>query len=213
MSLWDSSFNGRYRMKETVINKQLLRIKMRRERQNLSTQQQHEASKNVLNNLLSLSSFNQAQDIAIYLAADGEIDPIHIIEYCWAHNKTVYLPVLDPDKHNQLLFVRYTADTKMCFNKYQISEPATPYQHLKPAKDFDLVLFPLVAFDKQGHRMGMGGGYYDRSFEFKQQAGNRETKPILVGLAHEIQKVDNLVVESWDIALSNIVTDQSTYCA
>ncbi len=201
-------------MKETLINKQLLRIKMRRERQNLSTQQQQLASENLLKNLHLLSSFNESQHIAMYLAADGEIDPLHIIDYCWAHGKAVYLPVLDPDKHNQLLFVHYTADTKMGVNKYQIAEPSAPYQQVKPAQELDLVLFPLVAFDQQGHRMGMGGGYYDRSFEFKHcDANTKDSKPMLVGLAHEIQKVENLAIESWDIALSNIITDQAIYTA
>jgi 5-formyltetrahydrofolate cyclo-ligase len=201
-------------MKEIMINKQLLRIKMRRERQNLSKQQQQIASKNLLKNLLSLTSFNESQHISIYLAADGEIDPLHIIDYCWAHDKAVYLPVLDPDKHNQLLFVRYLADTKMSVNKYQIAEPSLPYHQIKPAQELDLALFPLVAFDEQGHRMGMGGGYYDRSFEFKHLNENtKESKPMLVGLAHEIQKVEDLTTESWDIPLSNIITDQAIYKA
>ena len=128
--------------------------------------------------------------------------------------KQVYLPVLDPDLHNQLLFVHYHNNTPMCRYKYAIAEPATPYQKSIPAADLDLVLLPLVAFDDSGNRMGMGGGYYDRSFAFMMDdaVGCAEKKvPLLLGLAHQLQQVEQLAVESWDIPLSGIVTDQRSW--
>jgi 5-formyltetrahydrofolate cyclo-ligase len=71
-------------------------------------------------------------------------------------------------------------------------------------------MLPLVGFDASGNRMGMGGGYYDRTFSFKSlKKGLRG--PTLIGLAHEIQRVEELPVESWDIPLTAIVTDQKSY--
>jgi 5-formyltetrahydrofolate cyclo-ligase len=64
---------------------------------------------------------------------------------------------------------------------------------------------PLVGFDKAGNRLGMGGGFYDRSFAFKQK--RHSCQPKLIGLAHSIQQVDNLSVQGWDIPVDNIVTE------
>ncbi|MEH6445905.1 MAG: 5-formyltetrahydrofolate cyclo-ligase [Oceanospirillaceae bacterium] len=186
--------------------KKELRQQMRQERKALSSAQQLTAGNALLEHLKSIASFNTANSIALYLTSDGEIDPISVIEHCWSLGKRVYLPVLDPDKHNQLLFVEYRQDTPMCFNKYQISEPATPYQNTINADELDLVLLPLVAFDQQGSRMGMGGGYYDRSFAFINTQ-QQPCTPVLIGLAHALQQVSKLNVESWDIPLTAIVTD------
>ena len=196
-------------MSEPLQLKKQLRQSMRTNRRALSDDQQHAAGQAMLDQLKSSAVFNQVTSVALYLAADGEIDPTSVIEYCWAKGKQVYLPVLDPHKHNQLLFIHYQRNTAMCLNKYGIAEPAVPYNKTINANQLDLVLLPLVAFDKGGSRMGMGGGYYDRSFAFKAQ--HKSVKPTLVGLAHELQRVDKLAVESWDIALSMIATDLRIY--
>jgi 5-formyltetrahydrofolate cyclo-ligase len=73
-----------------------------------------------------------------------------------------------------------------------------------------LVLLPLVAFDATGNRLGMGGGYYDRSFAFKKSLPPA-SKPILVGIAHQLQKVAALSVEHWDIVMDTIATNRALY--
>lgn len=190
-----------------------LRQQMRLARKSLSEAQQNAAAQSLLQNLLPLEEFQQASNIALYLTSDGEIDPIQVIEHCWSLGKNVYLPVLDPDNYNHLLFVHYTPQTAMCLNKYKISEPATPYQQTIPANQLDLVLLPLVAFDSSGSRMGMGGGYYDRSFAFKQDPTHTSATPKLIGLAHSLQQVESLSVESWDIPLAAIATDTQVFNA
>ena len=80
----------------------------------------------------------------------------------------------------------------------------------RPPWALDLVLLPLVAFDANGNRMGMGGGYYDRTFSFKSR-GQSIPGPKLIGLAHELQRVDRLPVENWDIPLAGIISDQASY--
>ena len=188
-----------------------LRTKMRSARQALSTPQQLTAGEALLNQLLALPAFIQADSIALYLASDGEIDPALIIDYCWQQNKKVFLPVLDPAKHHHLLFIHYLPDTAMCLNKYAIREPATPYRQTIEPCQLDLVLLPLVAFDHSGARMGMGGGYYDRSFAFKAAPEQANRNPLLLGLAHQLQQVTKLKVASWDIPLAGIVTDKKYY--
>lgn len=190
-----------------------LRKTMRTARNALTAEQQKLASQSLLANLLLLEALNKADNVALYLASDGEIDPGQVIDYCWERGKHVYLPVLDPDNYNHLLFVKYTTNTAMCLNKYKISEPALPYVETLAADKLDLVLLPLVAFDDKGSRMGMGGGYYDRSFAFKQTQSDQSQAPLLIGLAHALQQVDQLKLSSWDIPLSAIATDKGVYTA
>lgn len=190
--------------------RQQLRQQMRRARRALTAQQQKFAAQNLLGNISTLPEFIRADHIAIYLPADGEIDPRPLLERCWAMGKKTYLPVLHPIRHNRLWFAPYDASTPMTRNCYSIEEPRLDKAPRRPAWALDLVLLPLVAFDAQGGRMGMGGGYYDRTFAFSQrQKGLRG--PALIGLAHELQRVDQLPVESWDIPLAGILTDRQRY--
>lgn len=198
------------------LNRPQLRREMRRRRRSLSPAQQKRAAQQLLNQVKKLPQFLRARRIAVYLANDGEIDPVHVIEQMRRMGKTCYLPVLKPLVVNQLWFVRYDLKTPMTRNKFGIPEPrikgfSDNRRNRCAAKHLDLVLFPLVAFDTQGGRMGMGGGFYDRTFAFARQRPS--ARPALLGLAHECQKTERLPVESWDIPLHGIVTDQGIYSA
>ncbi|MCV6588800.1 MAG: 5-formyltetrahydrofolate cyclo-ligase [Marinobacterium sp.] len=190
--------------------RQQLRQQMRRARRALSAQQHASAAHNLLGNIATLPAFIRARHIAIYLPADGEIDPRPLLERCWAMGKKTYLPVLHPVRHNRLWFAPYDRHTPMTRNGYGIEEPRLDKAPRRPAWALDMVLLPLVAFDASGARMGMGGGYYDRTFAFTQQEKALHG-PTLIGLAHELQKVDTLPIESWDIPLTGILTDQQRY--
>lgn len=84
----------------------------------------------------------------------------------------------------------------MIKNRFAITEPLLDIRHIVPINELDIIFTPLVAFDKQGNRLGMGGGFYDRTLQNWQQQSF-----IPVGLAHRCQEVDELPVESWDIPL------------
>jgi len=177
---------------------QQLRQTMRQRRRSLTlTEQAHHA--NLLAQQLINSFPPQAKCVALYLASDGEVNPLPFIQWCWAHDIDVYLPVLHPFCAGNLLFLRYEPTTKMCVNKYGISEPALDVRLVSPVTNIDIIYTPLVAFDNQGNRMGMGGGYYDRTL-----AANPHVKTM--GLAHDCQQVDALVTQPWDMALNNIIT-------
>lgn len=198
----------------TGMSRVQLRREMRRRRRQLSPVQQKRAAHNLLRQVKSLPQFLRARRIAVYLANDGEINPEPVIEQIRKMGKTCYLPVLQPLVVNRLWFVRYDHATPMTHNRFGIPEPrmkgfSDRQRNRSHARDLDLVLFPLVAFDEKGGRMGMGGGFYDRTFAFTRQ--RRSARPALVGLAHECQKVDALPVESWDIRLQGVVTDQKAY--
>jgi 5-formyltetrahydrofolate cyclo-ligase len=97
----------------------------------------------------------------------------------------------------------------MRINRFRLPEPDVADSEMLAPEDLDLVLAPLVVFDSYRNRIGMGGGFYDRSFAFRKIPGH--TRPVLIGVAHEIQKVDRIVPEEWDVPLDMIVTDQAIY--
>ncbi|MGH1460502.1 MAG: 5-formyltetrahydrofolate cyclo-ligase [Neptuniibacter sp.] len=193
-----------------MTTRQELRKQLRAKRRALSTAQQTQAAYNLLQTIRNRLDFRRSKHIALYLANDGEINPMPIIEYCWKVGKKVYLPILHPVLHNRLWFAPYTSSSPMIRNIYGIKEPKLIPSKRRSAWTLDMVLLPLVGFDKNGNRMGMGGGYYDRTFSFKG-CNKGLTGPSLVGLAHEIQRVEKLPVESWDIPLTAIISDQQCY--
>ncbi len=151
-----------------------------------------------------------SQHIAAYLAADGEMDPWPLLERLWALGKTLYLPILVPFSNQRLWFSAYTPGDRLVVNHFGILEPErSHYRRIRPVA-LDLVLTPLVAFDLMGHRLGMGGGYYDRSFGFLNTRRHWR-KPRLLGLAYEFQRLNRLATESWDVPLAAVATEKTVY--
>lgn len=193
-----------------VDERKALRQRMRRARRALSPTRQRRAAQQLRNHIRHQLWFRRARHLGLYLPNDGEIDPRPLIQLCWRLNKRVYLPVLHPIRHNRLWFLPYSRHTRMQNNRFGIPEPALRYQPRRPAWALDLVMLPLVAFDAEGNRMGMGGGFYDRTFSYKLAArGLRGAR--LVGLAHDFQRVEALPVQPWDVPLFGIVTDRQSY--
>jgi 5-formyltetrahydrofolate cyclo-ligase len=146
--------------------------------------------------------------IAAYLASDGEIDPLPLLQSLWSSGKQVYLPVLVPFSRQKLWFARFNPDDILAFNRFGIPEPVQR-RLIKPYA-LDLVLTPLVAFDTAGHRVGMGGGFYDRTFAFLHRRQHWH-KPNLIGLAYEFQKQATIKPNSWDVSLDAIATETHIY--
>ena len=184
-------------MTNTSLDRQSLRQSLRQARRQLSQHQQDQAASLLLEQAIHSPWLQNANRIALYLANDGEVSPHLISDYCWQQGKTTYLPVVQ-DK--QLKFALYDADTKWQDNRFGIAEPITT-EYINP-EALDLVFMPLVGFDAQGGRLGMGGGFYDRSFAGK----TAPQKPQLIGLAHDCQQVAALPLESWDVPLQGIIS-------
>lgn len=185
--------------------KQQLRSELRARRRALSPTQQQQASLLLLRQLMKLPSFMRARHVALYIANDSEIDPAPIAQQLWKMDKQTYLPVLRPGKTKAMWFVEFTKETVLAPNRYGIAEPDHRSEHKLPANLLDVVLMPLVGFDRSGARLGMGGGFYDASFAFKYKKATG--KPYLIGLAHSCQEVTSLATEQWDIPLFAIATE------
>lgn len=189
-----------------------LRKSLRSNRRNLSRQQQRQASMGLCRQLSRLPEFLFGQRIAAYIPNDGEIDPQPLLELAWRLGKEVYLPILHPCAKGRLLFMAHYPNQPMAKNRYGIPEPLCDQSAYCPVWTLDLVLTPLVGFDAEGNRMGMGGGFYDRTFAFLN-TGSRPRIPMMVGVAHECQKTPQLPNEPWDIVMHKIVTDSAIYTA
>lgn len=183
----------------------------RSQRQALSTEEQLQHSVAMCDILIKQKNYRNSQHIACYLANDGEIDPYLLIEHAWFAKKDIYLPVLSPIK-DSLYFAPYDINSEFKLNRFDIAEPICHPSDWVKAHQLDLILLPLVAFDLAGNRVGMGGGFYDRTLAYLQHRTHWR-KPSLLGLAHEIQKVDNLDRQNWDIPLNGIITEEKYYAA
>ncbi|URL02287.1 5-formyltetrahydrofolate cyclo-ligase [Avibacterium sp. 20-126] len=179
--------------------RQIIRQHIRQLRQSLSPAQQSLAEQNITQQALDFITQKQAKHIGLYLSFDGEISTKLLIQKLWQQNLSVYLPVLHPFAANHLLFLRYQSDSPLQKNKFGILEPKLDVRNVLPTNALDILFTPLVAFDKQGNRLGMGGGFYDRTLQNWQQ---KNFLPI--GLAHQCQQVDALPIESWDIPLFGV---------
>lgn len=184
-------------------SKTLLRRELRDKRAKVSPAAQKIATKKISQNVASHPLFESASSIAFYIANDGEISPNMLIELARKLDKRVYLPAITSNK--KLLFRDFSNPEKITKNRFGITEP-DPSCDTIDASELDIVFLPLVAFDKRGNRLGMGGGYYDRTFAYR--ANNPSQKPALIGLAHAFQEVKKIAAEKWDVALDHICTDE-----
>lgn len=182
----------------------LIRRTMRARRRALRPVQQRAAARRLAHRVAASSLFRAARRIALYIAADGEIDPATLCRLAWARGKTVYLPVLHPLHRDRLLFVAYGPRDRLRRNRFGIPEPAALADVVAPWQ-LDLVCTPLVAFDAAGNRLGMGGGFYDRTFD-RERARCWPRQPRLCGLAHAFQQVPALSANPWDVPLDRIFT-------
>lgn len=183
---------------------------MRERRRKLTALQQRVAAARLCRLLKRQPLFMRSRHIAFYLANDGEIDPAPLLAFARRTGKRCYLPALQQGGQRGLRFVRYEAGSQLRPNRYGIPEPPARPGNCLPATALDLVLLPLVAFDRSGARLGMGGGYYDRTFAFKTQAhraGSYRYRPYLLGLAHHCQQAASLATAHWDIPLYGVATD------
>ncbi|CAM3821376.1 5-formyltetrahydrofolate cyclo-ligase [Avibacterium endocarditidis] len=180
--------------------RQIIRQQIRQLRQSLSPAEQNLAEQKITQQALDLIEKKQAKHIGLYLSFDGEISTKQVIQQLWKKNIAVYLPILHPFSANNLLFLRYHPNSPLQKNKFGILEPKLDVRNVLPTNELDIIFTPLVAFDKQGNRLGMGGGFYDRTLQNWQQ---KNFLPI--GLAHQCQQVDVLPVESWDIPLFGVL--------
>jgi 5-formyltetrahydrofolate cyclo-ligase len=189
-----------------------LRRMLRKARRALTPSQQRQAARGLYKQLAQQPLFRRARHISLYLPTDGEIDPRLLLRAAQRRGKATYLPVLSAWPRTKMVFQRILPGEKLKPNRFRILEPRANIARQRKIWTLDLVLLPLVGFDDVGGRLGMGGGFYDRSLAYLARR-NDWRKPTLLGLAHECQKVERLAQASWDVPLQGTVTDKAWYYA
>lgn len=189
-----------------------LRRMLRKARRALTPSEQRQAALGVYRQLAQHPLFRRAKHISLYLPTDGELDPRLLLRAAQRRGKATYLPVLSAWPRTKMVFQRVRPGDKLLPNRFRILEPRVNAQRQRQVWALDLVLLPLVGFDDAGGRLGMGGGFYDRSLAYLARRHSWR-KPTLLGLAHECQKVERLAQASWDVPLAGTVTDKQWYVA
>ncbi len=183
-----------------------LRRQMRAKRRSLTPLQLHQAEIGLLQHLRALPETRRAREIGLYWPIKGEISLLGLLQQPWSHRQKFYLPVLAPHRRG-LRFAPYVRGETLRRNRLGIPEPMVSRRLWRSARQLDLLFVPLLAFDGKGRRLGMGGGFYDRTL-----AGLRHRKhwlrPRLLGVAHAFQEVTQLPAEPWDVPLHGICTEQ-----
>lgn len=182
-----------------------LRRALQQQRAALPIQLQQHLSRQAASHLGKQALFRNARHIALYLPVRGEADPTSLRKLA-RPGQIFYLPVLSPLGGNRLWFVRWDHNTRLRLNRFRIPEPSPNHRRSRPARWLDLVVTPLVAFDWQGTRMGMGGGFYDRTFAFKRMQPYPQ-RPCLCGFSYNFQNVNHIDRQTWDVPLNAVASD------
>jgi len=167
----------------------------------LPDKQQH-VSHAINQKILTLTHYKQAQHIAFYHAVHGEIILKSLYHTAEAQQKKCYFPVMH--KNTTLSFLPANSHTIFNNNPHGIPEPSVSHEQAIALEKIDLMLMPLVAFNKQGARLGMGKGYYDRTLEKKRPS-------FLLGVAYEFQCQPKIQTQVWDVPMHAIVTEKTIY--
>ena len=184
-----------------------IRNTIKDKRSNLSKKDVHSTSKLIVEKIQSFEFSKELTKIGIYYPVKNEVDVHQLCEILWQENRQVFLPIIEKKK---LLFGEYRNTSNLKNNRFKIPEPIVGLESQISAFELDLIFMPLVAFDPMGNRIGMGGGFYDRTLDNKQ-LDNDLKKPILVGVAYEFQKQNQIQPNPWDIPLDMIFTESKIY--
>lgn len=190
-----------------IDNIALLRKNIRQQRRMVSIWQQRQTAQKMLNYAVHHAQFRSAQHIGIYLSAFGEVETRRLIELCLYLGKQVYLPEICTF-NNKLFWSKLTA--QRFYNRQFVLHPLKMYE-AKGQRTFhisklDLLFMPLVACDQNGMRIGMGGGFYDRTL------AGQSYKPYRIGLAHDFQYInDHFLAEKWDEPIHELWTLSKAY--
>ena len=193
-------------LSDIPFTRQQIRQQIRQRRRALTPEQQTQFALHAADRMMAYPPVLLAQTVAVFLSFDGELDTLPLIDQLWRAGKRVYLPVLHPFSPGNLLFLHYHPSSDLVVNRLNIREPKLDVRDVLPLSQLDVLVTPLVAFDAAGQRLGMGGGFYDRTLQNWRQ---HRLQP--VGYAHDCQQVDALPTEQWDIPLPAVITPSKTW--
>lgn len=187
-----------------------LRTLLRRKRRELLPARRKAAAQAVCDVIAKSWLYIRARHLAFYMANDGELDPDALMTLAATDGKACYLPVMSDRllswRSAPLVFQRHDPLSEfLVMNRFGILEPAFDPARIARPEMLDVLFVPLVGFDRQGNRLGMGKGFYDRTLA---NLHRRFRRPRLVGLAYGVQETDKIDPQPWDVGLDGIVTEE-----
>jgi 5-formyltetrahydrofolate cyclo-ligase len=185
-----------------------IRKEVRQYLNQLAQIEREQLTRAAIDHFLATPEYRRCKYLAAFYPVRHELDLMPLIEQCWGDGKKVFLPRLLPRPFQKMRFLPYTANTPMRLNRYKIPEPALSSRHEIPIRQLDIVITPLLAFGLEGQRLGMGGGYYDRTFAFLNRSSYQ--KPRLWAIALEAQRFA-MQANPWDVAIHGVATQQDIY--
>ena len=189
-------------MKDPSTANKRLRMDARAARRSMSAMERNNASRRIADHFLNSRYFLASDTIACYLSTWDEVDTSAIIERAWSAKKRVFLPVIAAQ--GIMKFRETLPETEMKLNHFGLWQPVSGESI--GASALDVVVTPLVAFDGERNRIGMGGGYFDRTFAFLN--GRRcWLRPKLIGVAFDCQRVEKISPNPWDIPVFRVFTE------
>jgi 5-formyltetrahydrofolate cyclo-ligase len=181
-----------------------LRQRLAEQRRALPPTERITAAQGLRRSLEQLPEYFTDQRVAGYWASHGELPLNLVIPPLATRGQQFLLPVTGPGR--QLRFAPWKPGDAVEANRYGIPEPVLPGELFEPFQ-LDLVLVPLLGFDRRGNRLGHGGGYYDRGFAFLNEQV-RPTEPLLVGIAYAFQELPEIDEQDWDVPLDFVATER-----
>ena len=171
-------------------------------RRSMTAEEREIASLLICEQLTATPWFRRAQTVGCYLAADDEVSVWSLISSAMRRKKRVFVPTIA--KHRRMAFVEFASNTQLHRNRFGLQEPVEGRE--ARATNLDLVIAPIAAFDNQGNRIGMGGGYYDRTFSFLRSRST-QFRPRLIGAAFSCQQTAAITPNPWDVTLLEVFTE------
>jgi len=188
--------------KKMRAEKKLLRHDFIAKRLAISAPQRMQAADAIANQLVNIPEWASSNYVAGYWATRGEV-PLHIVQMRVQTPKVWCLPIIQHDK--TLKFAPWRSGDDLVSNQYGIPEPDISSTSALDASDLSIILLPLLAYTRTGTRLGMGGGYYDRSLSFR---GTQSAPPLLIGVAYSGQEAEDLPAEDWDVKLDMLINER-----
>lgn len=189
--------------------RQQIRTELKQRRAEHSKTQCQSLSRQICTHIQNEKLFKNKSRFAFYYPVGNEVDLLELLYAAWSRGKKTFLPVLANFPKGNLWWIEHIDSNPMYLNRFGIPEPAHPARARRTKlRSLDLIFMPLLGFDASGNRMGMGGGFYDRSLAKCYRSNNSWHRPIKMGVAYSWQQVDSIPTEKWDIPLDAIATEE-----
>jgi len=185
--------------------RKILRRELRSRRRDLSNPVRATHDRAIRQHLRQLIGAQKVRSIACYCSFDGEPNLDMLYKDLMADGCALALPVVSGTNDHAMKFHAWRADTTLADNRYNIPEPQETASI--PPGGFDMLIVPLVGYDRHGNRLGVGAGYYDRHLESLRD----QQIPLRVGVAYSLQELEPIDTNDWDIPLHGIVNEHGWF--